>query len=93
MCWSWIVNPAASVRTLAEWLDCVPFNKIIAYGADTTWPWINVGVSIQAKLGIARVLEEKIALGQFSERTAEEVADHIMLKNGIELFKLKMPEE
>jgi len=82
------MNPAESARALSEWLDGVPFNKIFAYGADTRLPWCNVGYSLQAKIGIARVLEEKIAAGFISEKTAEEIAAHIMLKNGEEFFGL-----
>jgi predicted TIM-barrel fold metal-dependent hydrolase len=88
MCWAWTMNPAESERTLSEWIDGVPFNKIFAYGADTRWPWCDVGYALQAKLGIARVLESKIEAGYLNQRTAEEVADHIMLRNGEEFFGL-----
>ena len=85
LCWAWAMNPSESARALSEWLDGVPFNKIFAYGADTLLPWCNVGYSLQAKEGVARALEAKIAEGFFSQRTAEEVADYILLKNG-EMF-------
>ena len=86
MCWVWAMNPTESERTLGEWLDGVPFNKIFAFGADTGLPWCEVGYSIQARLGIARVLEEKIRKGFFSRATAEEVASAIMLKNGEQFY-------
>jgi hypothetical protein len=82
------MNPAESERALSEWLDGVPFNKIFAYGADTRLPWNNVSYSTQARIGIARVLEEKIKAGFFSQSTAEEVASAIMLKNGEEFYNL-----
>jgi hypothetical protein len=82
MCWMWAMNPTESERTLAEWLDGVPFNKIFAFGADTGLPCQNVGYSLQARLGIARALEGKIQAGFFSQSTAEEVASAIMLRNG-----------
>jgi hypothetical protein len=88
MCWAWTMNPAETERALAEWLDGVPFNKIFAYGAETRLPWCNAGYSIQAKLGVARVLEAKIASGFVNEATAEEIADHIVLENGEEFFGL-----
>lgn len=88
MCWAWTMNPGQSARALGEWLDAVPFNKIFAYGADTMLPWCNVGYSLQAKRGIARVLEAKVAAGVYSERTAQEIADCIMLRNGEEFFGL-----
>jgi len=75
-------------RTLCEWLDGVPFNKIFAFGADTVLPWCDVGYSTQARRGIARVLEKKVRKGFFSESTAEEVASAIMLKNGEQFYGL-----
>jgi predicted TIM-barrel fold metal-dependent hydrolase len=88
LCWAWAMNPAETERTLYEWLDGVPHNKIFAFGADTGLPWCNVGYSMQARGGIARVLEEKIRRGVFSESTAEEVASAIMLKNGEQFYGL-----
>jgi hypothetical protein len=88
MCWAWTMNPAESARALSEWLDGVPFNKIFAYGADTGLPWCNMGYSLQAKRGIAHVLEKKIAADFISEDTAEEIADCIMLENGKSFFDL-----
>lgn len=88
MCWAWTMNPAESERALSEWLDGVPFTKIFGYGADTGLPWCNVGYAIQARIGIARVLEQKIEAGYFSQSTAEEVASAIMLRNGETFFGL-----
>jgi hypothetical protein len=88
MCWAWGISPGDSARALSQWLDCVPHNKIFAYGADTGLPWSNVGFSLQAKLGIAKVLEEKIAEDGMSEATAEEIAASIMLRNGEEFYEL-----
>ncbi len=88
LCWAWAMNPAESERALGEWLDGVPMNKIFGYGADTRLPWCNVGYSMQARQGIARVLEAKIAAGYFSERTAREAAERIMLANGEEFYGL-----
>jgi predicted TIM-barrel fold metal-dependent hydrolase len=89
LCWAWTMNPAASERALSEWLDGVPFNKIFGYGADTGRPWCDVGYALQARLGIARVLEQKIEAGYFSPETAEEVASAIMLHNGEELIGVR----
>ena len=88
LCWAWTMNPAQSERALSEWLDAVPFNKIFGYGADTGLPWCDVGYALQARLGIARVLEQKIEAGYFSPSTAEEVAAAVMLKNGEEFLGL-----
>ncbi len=88
LCWAWTMNPAQSERALSEWLDAVPFNKIFGYGADTGYPWCDVGYARQARIGIARVLEQKIEAGYFSQETAEEVGAAVMLRNGEEFFGL-----
>jgi len=88
LCWMWAMNPTEAERALSEWLDGVPFTKIFGYGADTGYPWNNVGYSKQARIGIARVLEAKIDAGYFSGETAREVAEHIMLKNGEAFYGL-----
>ena len=88
MCWAWTMNPAQCERALDEWLDAVPFNKIFAYGADTTVPWCNVGYSLQAKAGVASVLERKMARGELNLRFAEEITDAILLGNGEAFYGL-----
>jgi predicted TIM-barrel fold metal-dependent hydrolase len=82
MCWTWAINPSESERILSEWLDCIPYNKIFAFGADTLTPWCDIGFAVQTRMGIARVLEEKVRKGFFSTATAKEVASAIMLTNG-----------
>jgi len=89
LCWAWAMNPAESERALSEWLDGVPHNKIFGYGADTGLPWCDVGYAMQARIGIARVLEQKIEAGYFSPQTAEEVAAAVMLHNGERFLSLQ----
>jgi len=88
MCWAWTMSPSGSERTLTEWLDAVPYNKIFAYGGDTFPPWTEAGYAIQARRGIARVLERKVKKGYFSEATARDVATAIMLTNGEAFHKV-----
>lgn len=89
LCWAWAMNPEGTERALSEWLDGVPYNKIFGYGADTGLPWCDVGYALQARLGMARVLDRKIEANAFSRATAEEVAAAIMLGNGEEFFGLR----
>jgi len=88
LCWAWAMNPTEAEAALDGWLDGVPHTKIFAYGADTRLPWCNVGYSLQAKEGVARVLERKVAAGYYSESTAREVADCILLENGVAFYGL-----
>ena len=88
MCWAWTMNPATMEECLDVWLDGVPHCKIFAFGSDTGHP-INVyGYAVQAKEGIARVLQRKIDRGDFDLELAREIARAVMLDNGMEFHKL-----
>ncbi len=86
MCWVWAMNPVASERILAEWLACVPHNKIFAFGADTEDPFNLVGYAEQARRGLVRVFESKVKSGEYSEELACHVAGRVMSQNAREFF-------
>jgi len=88
MCWAWAMNPLQMERILDEWLSGVPNNRIFAYGGDTGSPFPMVGYALQAREGIARVLEAKVERGEYDEATAEMVARRIMNANARELYGL-----
>lgn len=89
LCWMWTMNPAEAERALEGWLDAVPFTKIFGFGSDTGLPWCVVGYALQARIGIANVLERRVLSGIYSEADAREVADHLMLLNGEAFFGLQ----
>ena len=60
LCWAWAMNPISVERALESWLDCVPYNKIIGFGGDTKHPLEVYGYAMQAREGLARVLEKRI---------------------------------
>lgn len=86
MCWAWAMNPVQMERTLDEWLATVPCNKIFVFGADTRSPFMMLGYAIQARRGIANVLERKVRRKEFDTQTAEFVARRIMSQNALEFF-------
>jgi len=86
MCWAWSMDPAAMERVLAEWLSAVPHNKIFAFGADTGMPYVVPGYAMQARRGIANVLERKVESGEYDLATAGQVARRIMHENAQELY-------
>jgi len=88
LCWMWTMSPAEAECALDGWLDAVPYTKIFGFGSDSGLPWCDVGYALQAKHGIANVLEHKVATGVYSNADARDVADHIMLRNGERFFKL-----
>lgn len=86
MCWAWTINPEQMERNLSEWLSCVPWNKIFGFGGDTSTPINTVGYALQARRGIANVLEEKVRKGRFSEETARRIAEGLLWKNASDFF-------
>lgn len=88
MCWAWAMNPAQMERVLSEWLAAVPHNKIFAFGGDTQSPFCTLGYAIQARTGIANVLEEKVESGRYDLRTATQVAGRIMHENAREFYSM-----
>jgi len=74
LCWAWSVSPTGTARTLDTWLDYVPHCKICAFGSDTFTPIALHGFAIQAREGIARVLQEKIDRGEMDISLARDVA-------------------
>ena len=85
------MNPIAVERALDSWLDCVPYNKIIGFGGDTKHPLAAYGYAMQAREGLARVFENRLARGDMDENLAQEAARAVLLTNGCELHGLPLP--
>ncbi len=92
LCWAWAMNPITMERALDAWLDGVPYNKIMGFGGDTGHPVAAYGYALQAREGIARVLEKRVARGDMDEQFAKEVARAVLLVNGCELHDLPVSE-
>jgi len=88
LCWAWSVSPIATARALDTWLDCVPHCKILAFGSDTFTPIALHGFALQAREGIARVLQQKIDRAEMDISLAQDVARAIMLENGQSFHRL-----
>lgn len=89
MAWSWTMNPISMERALDTFLDAVPHTKIFAFGGDTVTPFTTYAYAKQAREGIARVLERRIARGDMDEALATTVARRIMLDNGEDFHGLQ----
>ncbi|WP_461368869.1 amidohydrolase family protein [Candidatus Darwinibacter acetoxidans] len=88
MCWAHVISPAAARSALADWLDAVPFNKIMGFGGDYAFVDGVYGHLIMAKENISRVLAEKVELGVFDLERAVQIAEHLLYINPKELFGL-----
>lgn len=89
MCWAWIINPAASVRFLKEFLLAVPANRILTFGGDYTTVENVVGHAAVARQGIAQALAELVEENWLPEGEVEYVANRIMRDNARELFRVR----
>ena len=88
LAWAWTMNPITMERALDAWLDGVPYNKIIGFGGDTHHPVCTYAYALQAREGIARVLQARIDRGVMDVALAREAARAILLTNGCDLHRL-----
>ena len=89
MCWANIISPTASINALVEWIDCVPVNKISAFGGDYCFIDGVVGHSRIARRNISKALSIKVDTGCFDVDRAKEIARMLFIDNPERIFKLK----
>ncbi len=88
MCWAHIISPAASRQALDDFLDAVPFNKILGFGGDYIFVDGIYGHLQLAKETISRVLADKVASGVMSIDQALRVAYNLLFANAQRVFSL-----
>ena len=88
-CWAHIVAPAAARRTLDEFLDMVPLNKISGFGGDYRNAELSYGHLQIARRNIAQVLAGRTQSGFCKEEEAVEIARMLMHDNPAALFAPK----
>ncbi|MER9134472.1 amidohydrolase family protein [Mesorhizobium sp. M0768] len=86
MCWAWIINPAASVRFLKEFLMSVPANKIFTFGGDYVAVEPIYGHALMARRGIALAISQLVAEGWIAQEETPELINGIMRGNALEFF-------
>ena len=86
LCWAWIINPAACVRFVKEFLLAAPANKLLTFGGDYATVENVVGHAAIARQGLAQALSELIDEGWLSEGAALELVDPLMRGNAHALF-------
>ncbi|MHB1006361.1 MAG: amidohydrolase family protein [Chloroflexota bacterium] len=87
-CWVAVISPAVARRTLHEWLETVPGNKILAFGGDYRFVEGAYAHAVMARRAVAQVLAEKVEEGYFAEEEALSLARRILHDNAWGLFKL-----
>ena len=74
MSWIHIISPFGARRDLREWLEMVPYNKIIAFGDDLHHAEAVYGHLQMARQNFAHVLAEMILEGRVAESVALDMA-------------------
>ena len=88
MCWAHIVSPNASVKSLIEWIDTVPLNKISAFGGDYLFVDGVYGHQYMARVNIAKALSIKVKEGIFDINKAKEISKMLFYDNPLKIFRL-----
>jgi len=92
LCWAWIINPAACVRFVAEFLTAAPLNKLLGFGGDYIPIEPVVGHARIARRGLALALTTLVDDGWMSEPEASAAGERVLRENARELFpRLQIP--
>ena len=89
MCWAWIINPAASVRFLKEFIMAAPACKIFTFGGDYLPVELVPGHAHIARRGLAQALRELCQEGWLSESEVPSLVNRLMRGNANEVFDHK----
>ncbi len=89
MCWGWIINPAAAVRFLKEFIMAAPASKIFTFGGDYLPVELVPGHARIARQGIVQALSELIEEGWMGESDAPALIERLMRGNARETFDHK----
>jgi len=87
-CWWHNFFPSIMQRVLAERLDMVPLNKQIGFFSDAYCIEWTYAKACMVKKVLARVLDEKIELGQYDTELAVSVARAVLFESAQWLLKL-----
>ena len=86
--WTHEISPAMTISFLDEWIDLVPLNKIIGFGADSKSPFLTVGNRRRTFDNIAEVLSLRIKKGEMDIEEAKEICRMWLYDNPKKIYKL-----
>jgi len=89
MCWAHIISPTASINALLNWLDCVPANKISAFGGDYLFVDGVYGHQLLARENVSKALTKKVEDGVMDIDRAKRVSEMLFFENPLRIFKLR----
>ena len=87
---TWIheISPAMTQSFLDEWIDLVPLNKIIGFGADSSTPFLTAGVRKLTFDNIAEVLSRRVERGDMGADEACDICDLWLCQNPKKIYRL-----
>ncbi|MFO7974094.1 MAG: amidohydrolase family protein [Candidatus Hydrogenedentota bacterium] len=88
LCWVQAISPHVFRRTLDEWLDTIPANKVFAIGGDSNYVEGAYGHCTLARRLVAEVLAARVTEGSMDEAAALWCAGRIVRENAKEFFQL-----
>jgi len=86
--WLAYIAPAAYRRAMSEWLDGVPMNKILAFGADCLHIEQTLGALILTRRLLTHVVADKMIESGWVESLGLECAARLFSRNAVELYHL-----
>ncbi len=89
MCWSWTINPIASIEFLKKYIMTSPINKLMVFGGDDLYIENLIGHAKLARKGISLALSELIKSKWISEKDAIEIANRIMWENAEKIYEIE----
>ena len=89
LCWCYVLSQDITRRTINEILDCVPVNRVCAFGGDYVFGVENVyGHLVMARETFAEALAERIGRGHIDMEGARHVAQRWFHDNPAKLYRL-----
>jgi len=88
LCWAWIINPAAGVRFVKEFLMAAPANKLFTFGGDYIPVEPVYGHSCIARKGLTQAITELVETGWIALEETPVLIERLMRGNANELFPI-----
>ncbi|MBX7257176.1 MAG: amidohydrolase family protein [Candidatus Hydrogenedentes bacterium] len=89
MCWAWIINPAAGVRFVREFLMAASHKKLLTFGGDYGPVEMVPGHAAIARKGLTQAIRSLVKEDWLKSRDVPDVVDSIMRGNAHEIFDYK----
>ncbi|MBM7567220.1 amidohydrolase family protein [Paenibacillus sacheonensis] len=89
LCWCHIIDPDYTVELMKRALKILPYNKVLAFGADAFTTELTYGYLVAARDNVARALSELVEEGWLSLNDAKTVAEDWFFNNPNEFFGFK----